>query len=83
MCQTKRTVVTLVLVLRRLDMPIVALGLLRLAVVALVRVRRLGVVLGVPVVTLVLVRRLGFVLRLACTEESNTSASIFMDLDHY
>ena len=58
-----RTVVALVLVLRRHGVPVVSLGLLRLAVVALVLVLRLGVVLRrlrVPVVAL------GVVLGLAC-----------------
>ena len=46
--QTKRTIVALVPVLRRHGVLVVALGLLRLAVVALVRVLRLRVMLGVP-----------------------------------
>ena len=74
-----RTVVALVLVLhrlRRLSVPVVALRvMLRLAVVALVLVHRLGVVhprnlrrLGVAVAALVLVRRLRVVLGLACAD---------------
>ena len=66
---SRRTVVALVLVLHRLCMPVVALGVLGLAVVALVLVHRLGVVLrrlGVAVVALVLMRGLRVVLGLAC-----------------
>ena len=71
-----RTVVALVLVLCRLSVPVVALGVLGLAVVTLVLVLRLGVVLGVPIVALVLVLRLGVVLGLACAEMSDCQPSI-------
>ena len=70
-CRLELTVVALVLVLRRLGVPVVALGVLGLAVVTLVLVHRLGVVLrrlGVAVVALVLVRRLRVVLGLACAD---------------
>ena len=56
----------LVLVLHRLGVPVVALGVLGLAVVALLLVLWLRVVLGVSVVALVLMRGLGVVLGLAC-----------------
>ena len=73
------TVVALVLVLRRLGVPVVALGMLGLAVVALVLVHRLGFVLrrlGVAVVPLVLVRRLRVVLGLACAESERCVSQI-------
>ena len=70
------TVVALVLVLRRLGVPVVALRVvLGLAVVALVLVRWLRVLhprdlrrLSVAIAALVLVRRLGVVLGLACAQ---------------
>ena len=76
----RRTIVALVLVLHGLGVPVVALGVLGLAVVALVLVRRLGVMLRrlrMAVVTLVLVRRLRVVLGLACTQMLDCQQSSF------
>ena len=71
-----RTVMALVLMLHWLGMPVVALGVLGLAVVALVLVHRLGFVLGVAIVALVPVRRLRLMLRLACAKRSGVSAKL-------
>ena len=76
----RRTVVALVLVIHGLGVPVVALGVLGLTIVALVLVHRLGVMLlrlRVAVVTLVLVRRLRVVLGLACTQMMECQQSSF------